>query len=60
MHHGTVLGDTNKKAIPRNSPVMHCQHCYSQVSSIILQVYIKFIIIVRYFLFVNTIVVCQI
>ena len=26
MHHGTVLGDANKK------PVMHCQRHYSQAS----------------------------
>ena len=29
MHHGTVLGDANKKSVPQNSPVMHCQRRYS-------------------------------
>ena len=32
MHHGTVLGDANKKPVPQNSPVMHCQPRYSQAS----------------------------
>ena len=32
MDHGTVLGDANKKPIPKNSPVMHCQHPYYQAS----------------------------
>ena len=33
MHHGTILGDANKKPIPKNSPVMHCQRRYYQASS---------------------------
>ena len=33
MHHGAVLGDANKKPVPKNIPVMHCQRRYSQVSS---------------------------
>ena len=37
MHHGTVLGDTNKTAVPKNSPVMHCQRGYSQASSVTLE-----------------------
>ena len=32
MHHGTVLGDANKKPVPQNSPMMHCQRRYSQAS----------------------------
>ena len=32
MHHGTVLGDANKKPVPKNSPVMHCQRRYYQAS----------------------------
>ena len=35
MHHGTVLGDANKKPFPQNSPVMHCQHRYSQASTFV-------------------------
>ena len=33
MYHGTVLGDVNKKLVPPNSPVIHCQQRYSQASS---------------------------
>ena len=33
MDHGTVLGDANKKPVPKNSPVMHCQRRYYQASS---------------------------
>ena len=34
MHHGTVLAeDGNIKLVPKNSPVMHCQCRYPQVSS---------------------------
>ena len=33
MHHGTVLGDGNKKPVPQNSPVTHCHRRYSQASS---------------------------
>ena len=29
MHHGIVLGKANKKPVPKNSPVMHCQRRYS-------------------------------
>ena len=32
MDHGTVLGDANKKPVPKNSPVMHCQRRYYQAS----------------------------
>ena len=32
MHHGTVLGDANKKPAPQNSHVMHCQRRYYQAS----------------------------
>ena len=32
MHHGTVFGTQTKKLVPQNSPVMHCQRRYSQVS----------------------------
>ena len=32
MHHGAVLGDANKKPVPKNSPVMHCQRRYYQAS----------------------------
>ena len=34
MHHGTILGDANKKSLSQtNVPIMHCQRCYSQASS---------------------------
>ena len=32
MHRGTVLGDANKRPVPKNSPVMHCQRRYYQAS----------------------------
>ena len=32
MHRGTVLGDGNKRPVPKNSPVMHCQRRYNQAS----------------------------
>ena len=32
MHHGTCLVNVNKKPVPKNSPVMHCQCRYSQAS----------------------------
>ena len=32
MDHGTVLGDANKKPVPKNSPMMHCQRRYYQAS----------------------------
>ena len=32
MHHGTVLGDTNKTSVPQNSPVMHCQTSLVSIS----------------------------
>ena len=28
----TVLGDVNKRPVPKNSPVMHCQRRYYQAS----------------------------
>ena len=37
MHHGTVLGDAGKKPVHQNSPVMHCQHRYSQASGTTLE-----------------------
>ena len=32
MHRGTVLGDANKRPVPKNSPVIHCQRRYYQAS----------------------------
>ena len=37
MHHGTVLGNVNKKPVPKNSRVMHCQCHYSQASNATLE-----------------------
>ena len=42
MHRGTVLGDANKRRVPKNSPVMHCQRRYYQASCAIPKWLIRF------------------